>query len=121
MTITERQIKQREEARKRSSGLCPVCGKFLGEGQPQYAHKIANKEMWRKKYGSWVIDNPTNGEYVCSLACNASVDIGSSYGNHLRVIADILISEYIRMWGLEGLGKLSERLMQEYRKNGIEV
>jgi len=112
--MTEKQINQREKALCRSNGLCPVCKKPLI--QTQGAHKIANKDLWRKKYGSWVIDNPLNMEIVCSLSCNNSVDVGSSYGKHLEIIADILISEYERMWGAEGLNKLSDKLLIIYKK-----
>ena len=56
---------------------------------------------------------------VCSLGCNASVDVGSSYGNHLDVISDILIYEFQKMWGIEGLGKLSDKLIQKMRERGI--
>ena len=82
----------------------------------QFAHKIPNKEMYRKKYGTFIIDHTVNGEYVCSLSCNNSVDVGSSYGNHLDVIADILIAEFVKMWGIEGIGKLSDKLLKEYEK-----
>jgi len=113
--MTEKQIEQREKAFCRSNGLCPVCGRPLSQGQMQYAHKIPQKEMYIKKYGSWVIDHTLNGELVCSLSCNQSVDVGSSYGHHLEVIADILIYEYIQIWGKEGLGKLADILIKEIR------
>ena len=87
----------------------------------QYAHKIANKEMWRKKYGNWVIDHTLNGELVCSLSCNQSVDVGGSYGHHLEVIADILIAEYVKMYGVEGLGKLSDKLLEKYKQMGVQI
>ena len=119
--MTGKQIEQREKALARSYGVCFICGKPLSSSFAQYSHRIPNKEIYRKKYGTWVMDNTLNGEYTCCTEHNYQVDCGSSYGNHLEVIADVLISEYISMWGLEGLGKLSERLMQEYRKNGIEV
>lgn len=116
--MTECEQEQREQAFPRSCGVCCVCGKPLVNGQTQYAHKIANKEMWRSRYGSWVIDHTLNGELVDSLSCNASVDVGSSYGNHLEVIADILISEYEKMWGADGLGKLADKVLDKYKKYG---
>lgn len=119
--MTRQQHEQRIEAYNRSSGLCPICKKPISCFQPQYAHKIANKEMWRKKYGSWVVDHTCNGEYVCSLACNQAVDTGSSYGNHLDVIADVLIAEYVKMWKVDGLGKLSDKIMAKYREMGFDV
>lgn len=116
--MNEREIEQRKLALQRTCGVCVVCGKPLIQGYAQYAHKIPNKEMFRKKYGSWVIDHTLNGEMVDSLECNATVDVGSSYGNHLEVIADILIYEYEKTWGLQGLGKLVDKLTKKYLKLG---
>ena len=116
--MNEREIEQRQKALSRCCGVCPICKKPMQAGQ--YAHKIANKEMWRKKYGSFIIDHTLNGEYVCSLSCNNSVDVGSSYGNHLEVIADILIAEFQKMWGAEGLNKLSDKLLEKYKLYGVE-
>lgn len=118
--MTDAQKEQREKAYSRSCGVCEICGKPLSQGQMQYAHAIPQKEMYIKKYGTWVIDHTLNGEMVCSLACNQSVDVGSSYGNHLEVIADILIYEYQKMWGTEGLGKLSDKLLEKYKLYGVE-
>lgn len=112
--MTERQQDQRKQAYSRSNGFCKVCGKPLL--QMQYAHKIPQKEIYIKKYGTWIIDHTLNGELVCSLPCNQSVDVGSSYGNHLEVIADILIYEFQKLWGADGLGKLADKIMAEYKK-----
>ena len=112
--MTDKQREQRERAYTRSCGVCAVCGKPLSEGQMQYAHAIPQKEMYIKKYGTWIIDHTLNGEIVCSLACNQSVDVGSSYGNHLEVISDILIYEYQQLWGIEGLGKLADKILKKY-------
>lgn len=114
--MEQRQVEQRTEAVRRSCGVCSVCGKPLSEGQSQYAHKIPQKEMFIRKYGTWIIDHTLNGEMVCSLECNASVDVGSSYGNHLDVISDILIAEYVKMWGIKGLSMLSDKILREYEK-----
>lgn len=116
--MNEKQKEQREKGLARSSGRCFICGKPLSSGQMQYAHRISQKEMYFKKYGSWIIDHTLNGELVCSLSCNQSVDVGSSYGNHLEVIADILINEYMQMWGEEGLGKLADKVLEKYK--GLE-
>ena len=113
--MTEKQIEQRQKAMARSNGICPICKKPLISGQMQYAHKIPQKEMFRNKYGSFIIDHTLNGEMVCSLPCNQSVDVGSSYGNHLEVIADILIYEYMQMWGVSGLGKLADKITEKYK------
>ena len=118
--MTDKQLEQRFEAIERMKVFCPICKKLFTGQAGQYAHKIANKEMWRKKYGSWIIDHTLNGEYVCSLSCNQSVDVGSSYGNHLEVIADILIYEYMKTWGVSGLDKLSDKLLEQYKKYGVQ-
>lgn len=91
--MTEKQVEQREQALERSNGFCAVCGKPLRSGQIQYAHKIGNTEVNRKKYGSFFIDSTYNGELVCSLSCNATVDIGKSQGKILDTLADILLKE----------------------------
>lgn len=91
--MNSNQRDQREKALCRSNGLCPVCKKPLSQGQMQYAHKIGNTEVNRKKYGSFFIDSTYNGELVCSLGCNASIDVGKSKGRILDTLADILIKE----------------------------
>lgn len=92
--MTKQEIEQREEALARSGCICPVCGGSIYQyGTPQYAHKITNNQMNRKKYGSFFIDNTLNGEMVCSLSCNASVDVGCNMGEQLKVLADILVAE----------------------------
>ena len=118
--MTEKQLNQRLEAITRMTAICPICNKPIGQGA-QYAHKISNKKMWREKYGSFIIDNTLNGEYVCSLGCNASVDVGSSYGAHIEVIADIVINEYVKMWGNNGLEKLTDKLLKKYKDMGVQV
>lgn len=119
--MNERQKEQREKALVRSGGVCFVCGKPLNDGQMQYAHRIPQKEMYIKKYGTWVIDHTLNGELVCSLDCNNTLDVGSSYGNHLDVIADILIAEYVKMYGAEGLGKIADKLLEKYKQMGVQI
>lgn len=91
--MTNNQVEQREKALSRSCGVCFVCGKPLCYGHGQYAHRIGNTEVNRKKYGSFFIDSTYNGEMVCSLECNASLDVGKSKGNILSVLSDILIKE----------------------------
>ena len=115
--MTEGQREQRERALLRSSPICPICKKPMTSGQ--YAHKIPNKEIYRKKYGTFIIDHTLNGEYVCSLGCNQSVDVGSSYGNHLEVIIDIVISEAVEMWGGIGLNKITDKLLEKYKQLGV--
>lgn len=92
--MTEAQKEQRRQALTRSGGLCPVCGGSLNQyGTPQYAHKIANTEPNRRKYGSFFIDHWMNGDYVCSLGCNSSCNIGNNPGKVLDLLADILLYE----------------------------
>ena len=91
--MTGEQRLQREQALERSCGVCFICGKPLKDGQMQYAHRIGNTEVNRKKYGSFFIDSTYNGELVCSLGCNASVDVGKSKGKILGTLADILLKE----------------------------
>lgn len=96
--MNERQKKQRIEAMERSMGVCAVCGKSLNNGF-QYGHKIGNTETNRKLYGSFFIDSTFNGEMVCSLECNAKLDVGKSKGKQLEVLSDILIKEIKRFYG----------------------
>ena len=91
--MTERQTEQREKAFERSGGVCAVCGKPLAEGQMQYAHAIGNIDSNRKKYGSFFIDSTYNGCLVCSLECNADVDVGKSPGRIMEKLVEILTNE----------------------------
>ena len=91
--MTEQQREQRQQAQGRSGGVCFICGKPLKDGQMQYAHRIGNTAVNRKKYGSFFIDSTYNGELVCSLGCNASLDVGKSKGKILDTLADILLKE----------------------------
>lgn len=91
--MTERQAEQREKAFERSGGVCAVCGKQLVEGAMQYAHAIGNTESNRKKYGSFFIDSTYNGCLVCSLECNADVDVGKSPGRVMEKLVEILTNE----------------------------
>ena len=114
--MNAREIIQREEALKNGNGFCPICKKPLINMQG--AHRIGNREIYRKKYGSWVIDSPANLIIVDNLSCNASCDVGSSYGNHLEVIADVLIYEYCKLWGIKGLGKITDKVLEKYKQIG---
>lgn len=91
--MTGQEIKQREVAYGLSGGVCAVCGKPLNQGAPQYAHKIANTKANRSKYGSFIIDSPLNGAYVCSLGCNQNMNIAQNKGAVLCLIADITMYE----------------------------
>lgn len=91
--MTDLQKKQREKAYSKACGVCEVCGMPLNLGVPQAAHKIANTKTNRSKYGSFVIDNPLNVSYVCSLKCNDKCNIGNNRGKVLMLIADIITVE----------------------------
>lgn len=91
--MTDKQIEQREIAYSLSCGKCAKCGKPILQGQMQYAHKIANTKPNRNKYGSFVIDHPLNGAYVCSLECNHVMNIGYNKGEILKLLADIVMFE----------------------------
>lgn len=98
--MTSRQREQRERALQRNQCICPVCkGSIYQYGTPQYAHKIANTETFRKKYGSFFIDHTLNGEMVCSLECNQVMNIGYNKGKVLSLLSDILIYEMERFNG----------------------
>lgn len=114
--MNKEQYEQRRKAMSRSVGICAVCGKPLKEGQMQYAHAIGNTEVNRKKYGSFFIDSTYNGDLVCSLNCNATLDVGKSEGNIIRKLADILIKETYDKFGEQGLGDIADILTEEIKK-----
>lgn len=91
--MTPKQKEQRELALQRAGCICYVCKKPLSGTQIQYAHRIANTKMNRAKYGSFIIDHTLNGEIVCSLSCNQSLNIGYNKGACLNLMADILMYE----------------------------
>lgn len=91
--LNKLQREQREIAYSLSNGLCAICGKPYTGKQPQYAHKIANTEPNRKKYGSFIIDHPMNGAIVCSLKCNQAMNIAFNKGAVLGLLADIVMFE----------------------------
>lgn len=93
--MTDKQKEQRETRYSISCLQCEVCGKYLNESdvQPQIAHRIGNTTTNRELYGSFFIDSVENCRAVCSLSCNASVDIGKSKGKVLSVLSDILTYE----------------------------
>lgn len=83
--MTEAQVEQRRNALATSGGFCEVCWKPLADGQPQAAHRIGNTKANRAKYGSFVIDHRQNIGYVCSLKCNAALDISKDTGAVIRL------------------------------------
>ena len=91
MTRAERM--QRAERLAVCGGVCEVCGKQLTPTTWQGAHRIANTDSNRKKWGSWVIDHPLNIKIVCSLACNHVCNIGYNPGECLRLVREIVEKE----------------------------
>lgn len=90
--MNRREIEQRESAGV--GGICPVCGGYIHQhGTAQYAHKIADTKANRRKWGSFIIDHPMNGVYVCSLKCNDACNIGFNPGAVLDLIAEIIEHE----------------------------
>jgi hypothetical protein len=87
--MTDQQKNQRITALSRCGGVCEVCGKPLGV-HAQGAHKIANTEANRRKWGSWIIDSPLNIAMVCSLKCNDVCNIGNDPGSCLELVQKIL-------------------------------
>lgn len=60
-----------------ADGLCKVCGEPVNRfGTAQLAHRIAKTKPNIKKYGNEIINHKNNLVPVCSLKCNASVNIG---------------------------------------------
>lgn len=90
--MTDRQKEQRESRYSISCYRCEVCGKNLNDVdvQAQIAHRIGNTTTNRELYGSFFIDSVENCRAVCSLGCNASVDVGKSKGKVLNALCDIL-------------------------------
>jgi len=63
MTALEKlEANERKEYEIATQGICPVCGRSLRAGIPQYAHKIAKTKANITRYGKEVIE--------CNSACN---------------------------------------------------
>lgn len=91
--MTPAEQMQRQERLAMCGGVCEVCGKTLTPSTWQGAHRIANTEANRRKWGSWVIDHPLNIKIVCSLACNHICNIGYNPGECLRLVREIVEKE----------------------------
>lgn len=91
--MTEQQKQQRQYALTTSCGVCAVCGKPLNTANAQAAHRIANTQANRKKWGSLIIDHPLNVAMVCSLKCNDACNIGYRPNEALRLAFTILGAE----------------------------
>lgn len=87
------QNNQRAIALTTCGGRCAVCGKSLDYSTAQGAHRIANTQANRKKWGSLIIDHPLNVAMVCSLKCNDACNIGYKPYECLRLAFTILSAE----------------------------
>lgn len=96
--MTEAEIEQRKIALAKSGGVCEVCGRTLTPSTWQGAHRIANTQTNRAKWGSWIIDAPENIAIVCSLACNQECNIGFSVRDCLEVVEKVLKREKAKRW-----------------------
>ena len=79
----------------RQGGYCAVCGAYMQS--PQFAHKIANRDDYRQKYGSVIIDDIDNGEMVCCNRCNDAVNIGNKPAEVYRLCIRIYTRKLIEM------------------------
>lgn len=87
MTLDDEE--KRLEIFERDKWTCQVCGKWLREGVPQLAHRIAQTKANIRKYGKEVIHHPLNLVSVCSLRCNSACNIGFNRIECERLIGDI--------------------------------
>ena len=91
--MTEAQKEQRMLQLAKSGGVCEVCGRTLTPSTWQGAHRIANTEANRKKWGSWIIDAPENIAIVCSLKCNHICNVGYTPAECLEIAEKVLKRE----------------------------
>ena len=91
--MTEAQKEQRMLQLAKSGGVCEVCGRTLTPSTWQGAHRIANTEANRKKWGSWIIDAPENIAIVCSLKCNQECNVGYTPSECLEIAEKVLKRE----------------------------
>ena len=87
------QSNQRAIAMATCGGRCAICGKPLNTANAQAAHRIANTQANRRKWGALVIDHPLNVAMVCSLKCNDACNIGYRPYEALRLAFTILGAE----------------------------
>lgn len=90
--MTDQQKEQRRYALAISGGVCEVCGAPLG-ARAQGAHRIADTQANRHKWGALIIDHPLNVAMVCSLKCNDACNIGYRPYEALRLAFTILGAE----------------------------
>ena len=95
-SMTETQEQQRLYALAISGGVCEACKKELTGRQPQGAHRIANTQANRAKWGALIIDHPLNIAIVCSLKCNHACNIGNNPGESLKLAQKIIEKELLK-------------------------
>jgi hypothetical protein len=79
----------RLELFERDDWTCCVCGRPINLGTPQLAHRIGQRKQFIKLYGREVIHHPLNLASVCSLECNAVVDISNRPAEVARLVDEI--------------------------------
>jgi hypothetical protein len=90
MTALEKlEANERKEYEIATQGICPVCGRSLRAGIPQYAHKIAKTKANITRYGKEVINHRYNMVLVCSLECNSACNVGGKPKEAERLAAYI--------------------------------
>lgn len=95
------QTHQRSMALATCGGRCTVCGKLLDYSTAQGAHRIANTQANRRKWGAFIIDHPLNVAMVCSLKCNDACNIGYRPYECLRLAFTILSAEMRKYEGVK--------------------
>lgn len=70
-------------------GKCAVCGKLLTT-EMQLAHKIPQRKWCLREWGAEVIHHPRNMALVCSLECNARVQMNPESLGAAQLAASIL-------------------------------
>lgn len=90
--MTERDRFNVWEMRKRLADAqgwrCAWCGGDLSTGL-QLAHRIPQTKANLRSYGAEIIHNRRNLGAVCSLACNAALNIGGDPGAVARLVESI--------------------------------
>ena len=59
----------------------------------------------------------TGGMQGIDVACAIGLIAGDA-NKKLEVIADVLIYEYCKLWGIKGLGKITDKVLDKYKQMG---
>ena len=77
---------------ERDNYKCQVCGESISKyGTPQLAHIIPQRKWILKKYGADIVHHSDNMKSVCSLNCNAKLDIGCNEIAIEKKVREILL------------------------------